>query len=406
MKSILRNLIVALSLCFLPTAALATCGTGIGTCFVVPAGGAWVSGTFSALSGGVTCACVPATGDALILDSAAGNLSSVVGNPSLASLDASGTGGSGSPYTGTFTHTASQTITITGNLFKLVAGMTYTIGSATTSIVKFASTSGTTAITTGGKTLPQITFDGVGGTFQFQDAFSNNTGGSVTLTNGALDTNSQTVSTGGLTSTNANTRSITLGTTAWTLTPASGISAWDLTTGTNLTLSAASSTINVVQTNASASTGVNFIYGGSGCTGCNSYGTIGIGANIATGTQGFFFTGTVAWTIATLNITAPNAIRFPNSVTTITNALTWTGTASNPIYVSWSGAGGTASNNITANASSTPSWIILRGIHFNGSGNIVVANCLNVAGNTFSGTGACNAPAGGGSSVGIIGGGI
>lgn len=378
-----------------PSAAQAVCGSGVGNCFVVPAGGAWVSGTFSSTTGGVSCACTPAAGDALILDSAAGNLTSVVGNPTLARLDASGTGGSGSPYTGTFTHTGSQTITISGNTFTLVSGMTYTPGSG--SAITFTSTSGTTLIRTGTKTVPVLTFNGVGGTFQFQDALANN-GNLVTLTNGALDTNSQTVGTGGFTSTNANTRSITLGTTAWTITAASTISPWDLTTGTNLTLSAASSTINIVQTSASASSGSFFIYGGTGCTGCNSYGTINIGA-MTVAPQGVIFTGTVAWTINTLNITAPNDIKLPNSATTITNAINWTGTASNPIYVAWSGSGGTSSNNVTV-ANSTVDWVAFRGVHFI-TGTVTVNDCINLGGNTGI---TCNVPTGGGGGGHIIGG--
>jgi hypothetical protein len=80
--------------------------------------------------------------------------------------------------------------TIYGNL--LISGTTPTIA-AGSSVTTFAATSGTKTITTSGKNLDfPITFNGIGGTWQLQDALSVGTATSrtVTLTNGTLDINS------------------------------------------------------------------------------------------------------------------------------------------------------------------------------------------------------------------------
>lgn len=381
MKYFLRYLTVALGLCLLPAAANATCGTGVGTCFVVSAGGAWVSGTFSATSGGVSCACTPAAGDALILDSAAGNLTSVVGNPSLASLDASGTGGSGSPYTGTFTHTASQTVTITGNLFKLVSGMGYT-ASAATSLFSFTSTSGTTAITTGGKS-PNFIFNGSGGTFQFQDDVTAGAGG-ITLTAGTIDdaTNNKNVTTPLFSSNNSNTRIVQIGTSTWKITGANTV--WDFTTTSGLTCTCSNGILWFSNTNASA-TQQSINLGG-----LTSYGTITFGPSTNAGSV---YAVTGANTIATLQATAPAYVIWPSAtVQTITNQFTLNGSSGS--YISFL-CTKVATCTIHASASgSSLSWASLYGMIFN-TNSVNATNSFDLGNNNMGG-GSITAPSGGG----------
>lgn len=394
-KHLLKTLSVVFALLLPAAAANATCGTGTGTCFVTPGGGIWAVGTFSSSSGGTSCGCIPATGDALILDSLAGNVTSVAGSPSLVSFDASGTGGSGSPYTGTFTHTATINITITGNLWKLSPSMTYVLGSSTTSGWTFTSTSGPTLLTTAGKTVGNLTFNGAAGSFQFQDNV--NSSGTLTLTNGTLDaaTNNVNVNAIAFSSNNANTRTLNMGTGTWTFTPVNGATVWDLTTGTNMTLSAASSTITILQTGQTNSN-ITFQIGGSGCT-C-SYNVINVGASA--NARGLSFIGGITFSVQTLNLTAPNHIGFPNQTTTIANAVTWTGSSTNQIVATWSGAGGTISNNVNFNTNSTISWAYLSGIHNTGTGTVTCNSCFNGLNNTNITFGAFS----GGGGVGIIGG--
>lgn len=140
----------------------------------------------------------------------------------------------------TISHAANTTIGIYGSMDFTGAG-TYTRGNATTSRLKFQATATGKTITFNGKNPGDITFDGVGGGWTLQDAFSN--GSSVwTLTNGALDTNGKSLTTSTFDGSNSNTRSLTLGSTTWTLSGNVG-TPWNLTTTTNLTFSGASSTI-------------------------------------------------------------------------------------------------------------------------------------------------------------------
>jgi hypothetical protein len=92
-------------------------------------------------------------------------------------------------FTGTLNNAAR---TVYGNL-TVVAGMTLTAGANATT---FAATSGTQQITTNGKTLDfPLTFNGIGGTFAFQDALTqgstrafNVINGTVKLKNGVTST--------------------------------------------------------------------------------------------------------------------------------------------------------------------------------------------------------------------------
>jgi hypothetical protein len=96
------------------------------------------------------------------------------------------------------------------------SGMTVEAGAG---VVTFGATSGTQLITTNGKILDfGITQNGVGGTVQLQDNLTMGSTRTFTLTNGALDLNNLTLSTGIFSSNNANTRSIAFGTGNITLT--------------------------------------------------------------------------------------------------------------------------------------------------------------------------------------------
>jgi len=136
-------------------------------------------------------------------------------------------------FTGGFTGTLNNaTRNIYGNL-TLVAGMATPQSGA---LVNTFNGVGSQTITTAGKTLDfPITFDGVGGTWQLQDALTSGSTRTCTLTNGTLNLASYTLTTGLFSSTNSNTRVLAFGTGKIVLTGTSG-SIWTTSTSTNLTV--------------------------------------------------------------------------------------------------------------------------------------------------------------------------
>lgn len=94
-------------------------------------------------------------------------------------------------FTGTFSNNPR---TIYGN-FTLTAGITLTAGTLATT---FAGTSGTQQITTGGITLDfPLTFNGIGGTFAFQDALTQGSTRAFTITDGTVQLKNGVTSTVG-----------------------------------------------------------------------------------------------------------------------------------------------------------------------------------------------------------------
>lgn len=78
--------------------------------------------------------------------------------------------------------------------------------------ITFAATSGTKTITSNGIAFATgLTFNGVGGTWQLLDNLTTSTNNILTLTAGTIDLNNNTLSTGKLSSSNTNTRSIAFG---------------------------------------------------------------------------------------------------------------------------------------------------------------------------------------------------
>ena len=151
-------------------------------------------------------------------------------------------------FTGTLTN---STRTIYGNL-TVASGGTYAAGSFATT---FAATSGTKTITTNGKTLGfPITFDGVGGTWQLQDAMTVGSTRTTTLTNGTLDLSAgagKTLTTGVFLSSNTNTRTIAFG--SGNITVNGTGTTWTTSTVTNLTVTG-TPVVNVSNNSATTTT--------------------------------------------------------------------------------------------------------------------------------------------------------
>lgn len=386
-----------LAFVLLPINAEAACGAGSGTCFVVAGGGNSNStATWSASSGGATCTCTPASSDAVILDSAAGNLT-INAALSIQSLDASGTGGSGSPYTGTLTHNSAQTLTINGTLFKLVSGMTYTLGNTSTSSITFADTTASDVvnITWGTKNTGAITFGTASSTsvtWRLVDTPSS-TGGAWTLTAGTLDASTNNVSPTilSLSISGSNTRTFNGGTGTWTTKATSG-TVVDCSTITNLTVSAASTNWTITVSNPNMTISL-----------CNSSSAFSLGNFTLQNT------GTGAGAIASNlsghmhNLTLNGLVYFTQgggTTLTIDNALSIAGTTSLPVEMATSSGGGTPAT-VSIATGATANWVIFRGITFSTSA-MTATNCFNMGGNNFNG-GGCTGPLVGGG--GIIGGG-
>lgn len=155
-----------------------------------------------------------------------------------------------------FTGTSTIALNISGNL-TLASGMS---APSSASTITFTSTSGTKTITTNGVAIDHsVTFDGVGGTWQLQDALTVSTSRTVTLTNGVLNLNNNDVTCWYFTSSAANTRSILFGTGQFYITggAASGTqSVWRVDTGVGLTVTGTTPGVNSYPT-------VNLVFAGS-----------------------------------------------------------------------------------------------------------------------------------------------
>ncbi len=251
--------------------------------------GAWVEGIVPTAADDIVFSTNTA-GSILVIDGTSGS-------PSLCrSIDTTN-------YTRTITFGASKQLNVgdgTTGAFKMTAGMTF--APSGTSLVKFASTTTGNNITFAGYSFGDITFDGVSGSWQLQDApGTGNPSRTWTLTNGSLDTNGKNIS-ALFSSSNSNTRSLTLGATNWNIGTFNSV-AWDIGTSTGMTLSAASSTITW---GATAGTGPAFNGGGltygtltsttnqnaiMSITGANTFGTLtlSMGSGTPANTTGFRF---------------------------------------------------------------------------------------------------------------------
>lgn len=343
------------------------------------AGGNWsAAGTWSASSGGGSDGAGINAGDAVILDANSSGTFTIDTSISIVTLVCTG-------FTGTLTHNG-VTLTISGNTFTLAAGMTYN-ATTSTRIVSFGSTSGTTNITTAGKSYGGVVFNGVGGTFSLVDAMTVIAGGTITLTNGTFNANNQNVTAGFLSSSNSNTRVLTMGSGTWTLIAASG-SPWDTSTSTGLTVNPDTATIVL---SASATGARTFATGGKALPAVSL-------VNSGTTPAAVNFTG--AGTLASLAITPPMYVAFPASTTfTITAGFTWSGTSSsNAIHVATNTTNGTAATLSCGNAC-TIDYGAIAGIAFIGGGSLTANNSFDLKGNSGM---TINGPTGGGV-VGVIG---
>ncbi|MBK9147030.1 MAG: hypothetical protein IPM12_04310 [Flavobacteriales bacterium] len=210
------------------------------TLYWINGAGNWNDPThWSNSSGGASCACVPTTTDDVIFDSNSftGAGQSVTVNAQAYCRNMTWTAGLPNP-----TLAGNQPLDIYGS-YTLTQSMNLTH----TGLVTFKSNSGNSTITTAGKIVrSSITFNGIGGAWTLQDSLvTYNTGTTITLTSGALNTNSQYVFANQLYSAGSGVRALSLGSSTLVLTSTSSTyDAWQLS-ASNMSFSAGSSLIRL-----------------------------------------------------------------------------------------------------------------------------------------------------------------
>lgn len=321
------------------------------TLFAKTAGGNWsAAGTWSNTgAGGADSSGPPTAADDVIFELLSGNVT-IDSAAVCRSLDC--TSGTGS-YTGTLTHNSSITLSIgdatagAGNVaLKLASGMTYTLGSATTSAISFVTTSATTqTVDFAGKTSGNVTFNATSnGNWQFTGTHVMGSSATFTLTKGTLDINGQTCTWGLFDSNNSNTRSLTLGAASITIS-GNNSNAWNTGQLSGYTFSGSSSTITFTNTTAS---GLN--NGGTGGT-PKTFGTVSATSQTNFQLQG----GTFGSLSVTGNAVGNAVLNILNLNITVTGTLTLTGNNA-ATYRLWVISGTTGTARTITNSGATMNW--------------------------------------------------
>jgi alpha-tubulin suppressor-like RCC1 family protein len=198
------------------------------------------------------------------------------------------------------------------------------VGGDTTPL-NFINTSGTSILTSAGKTLSSVVREGSGGTLQLADNLTCNS--PITLTSGTFNANNKNVTCTRFSSSNSNTRTLTMGSGTWTLSGTGTV--WDTSTTTGLTFNRDTANIVLSNTTTTART-----FAGGGLT----YNNLTIGG--ATGTSTLTIEGANTFNTLASTKTVAHTIVFPNVTTTVSN---WTikGTAGNIVTLSRTGGSGT-----------------------------------------------------------------
>jgi hypothetical protein len=276
----------------------------------------WVGGTadwdatagtkWSTTSGGAGGSAVPTSSDDVFFDANSGAVTVTVISSNMKNLDFSG-------FTGTLAGSAS--LDCRGSLV-VSSGMTY----SHTGDLSFGATSGTQTITTNGKTLTsQISFVGVGGTWQLSDSLTTTNSAGITLTDGTFNANNFDVTCVKFNSSNSNTRTLTMGSGTFTITGTG--TAWDFGTVTNLTLTANTSTVKFT-----SAVATSMRFDGGGKTYYNIWHAGGTGTNNALEMFG-------SNTFNNIKLNAGTYMDFNGSTTQTVSSLTMIGTAGSNCFL-------------------------------------------------------------------------
>lgn len=213
------------------------------TLYLKVAGGNFNGANWSTTGAAGVDSVTPTAADNCIAELASGNLTINTGSVCRSFDETSGTGA----YTGTVTQNASATWTIgdatsgAGNVgLKFNAAATFNRGAS--AVITFVSTNGTAqTITCAGENLSATTFNGIGGSWTFSDAFSATTT-TVTLTAGTLTTGAFTHNWGQFSTAAGQTRALNI--TGSTINGLSIVQPWTMI-ASGMTFTATGSTLNV-----------------------------------------------------------------------------------------------------------------------------------------------------------------
>lgn len=198
----------------------------------------------------------------------------------------------------TFSITATQIYAF--GSFTLSSAMTLSGGGA----LAWMNRSGIATITSAGKAWTQtVSIQPIGATVQLGDAFSSS--GPMSVSNGTFDTQSYNVTCSTFSTSNSNTRTLSLGSSTWTIT-GSGTTAWNASVSTGLTLNPGSSTISMTSATAKTFAGGTKTYwnlnqGGAGAltiSGSNTFNNLTNSVQPTTVT----FTSSTTQTFANFNL--------------------------------------------------------------------------------------------------------
>lgn len=278
-------------------------------------------------------ASVPGTSDAVFFDGVGFGASDSVmdATSTVNSIDFTG-------YANTLTQNDTVIFSLSGTggvVCKFSSGMTYTIlGAGGSAKISFDNTSGTVTLTTNGKTMPRLNRNGAGGTTTFGDNVT-----CVELivhTNGVLNTNGKAVQCTIFGANNGNTRTLTLGSSAITLTGTGTV--WNYPNSTNLTVSSNTAVVTLNDGSSSSKTvncsnssthknwnGISFVFGGSGSGALSMTGDCDVGGISVSNTGGAGFSKTTSGTqtYTSLNFTGYTGTYSGSAVVSIGGSLTF-----------------------------------------------------------------------------------
>jgi hypothetical protein len=344
------------------------------------AAGSGITRTVSIFSSGGTVGNAP---NLLVAAGAAGSVFSLATTSIVRNLDFTG-------FSGTY---APALVTNIAASLTAVSGMTWTTGTGT---INFVSTFTTRTITTAGKTLYNVTFNGVGGGWTIQDALTLTN--IFTVTNGTLNANNFNLSadnytlTGGAVTMGSGTWTVNGTGTGWsrtgtTITPNTSTIAFSTTSSATITFAGGGATYNNLSLTGVTGTG-DFVI-----TGANTFNTL---SSSRTGIYIVTLPASTTTTVGTWSIAGASA---PTNVVTLNSSIAGTqGTLSvasgtvNPGYAaiqdSIATGGATFVSTNAANLGNTTGWFggTQAGLYWvGGSGNwnnSTTTNWSNVSGGT------------------------
>ncbi len=222
----------------------------------------WVGGSgnwsdtthWATSSGGVGSTGIPTAADDCYFDTNSGTGAMTFDNatPLCRSLQTTGSS------IATFVHGSSSTLTIgdsaagAGNIALNLSGITtYTLNHPSASAITFVSTSSTQqTITTNGKVLGNTTINGAGSSYILDDPLAlSSSSGAFALTNGTFNTNSYAMSMFSFT-VNTGTKTLTLGSSAITIT--SNVTGWSAGVATGFTMTPNTAVVTLTSVSANA----------------------------------------------------------------------------------------------------------------------------------------------------------